>query len=54
MSHSNEQHNDKSAAFTGLLVTALTLAAIVFGIVTWTNARYAGEKPGGNAAESSH
>lgn len=53
MAHSHEPTSDKSAAFTGLLVTAAALFAMVFGIVTWTNSKYAGEKAGA-AAEAKH
>ncbi len=37
---------DKSAAFTGLIVTAATLFVIMFAIVLLTNAKYAGHEKG--------
>ncbi|MEO7963611.1 MAG: hypothetical protein ABIT38_06840 [Gemmatimonadaceae bacterium] len=54
MSHSHEPPNDRSAAFTGLIVTAVALFVLVFGIVTWTNSKYAGETGGEKAAQTSH
>lgn len=33
--------SDKSAAFAGLLVTSLALFAMIVGIVTWTNNKFA-------------
>jgi hypothetical protein len=52
MSHSHQPPSDKSAAFTGLLVTAAALFAMVVAIVMWTNTQYAGEKHEGSAAEA--
>lgn len=49
MAHTPTPHSDKSAAFTGLLVTAAALFALVLGIVMMTNAKYAGEKHGAAA-----
>ena len=36
---------DMKAAFTGLIVGAIVIFAILFTVVRLTNARYAGEKP---------
>ena len=33
---------DKSAAITGMIVTALALAGIAYGLVLWTNSRFEG------------
>lgn len=52
--HSGEQPNDKKAAFAGLIVTALALFVIAYGIVLWTNARFEGHEKAGSAAESTH
>lgn len=42
----SESHSsDKSAAFTGLIVTAVTLFVIMFTIVKLTNTKYAGHTP---------
>jgi hypothetical protein len=38
---------DMRAGFTGLIVGAIVLAAIVYGIVQLTNLKYAGEEHGG-------
>ncbi|MBI1809396.1 MAG: hypothetical protein HYR75_05805 [Gemmatimonadetes bacterium] len=37
--HTHE--SDRSAAFTGLIVGAIALGILLYGIVRWTNARYA-------------
>ncbi|HEV7993596.1 MAG TPA: hypothetical protein VGP25_17340 [Gemmatimonadaceae bacterium] len=37
------QAGDKSAAFSGLILGAIALFVIIFGIVRLTNAKYAGE-----------
>ncbi|MBL8961032.1 MAG: hypothetical protein JNJ98_14350 [Gemmatimonadetes bacterium] len=34
-------HNDKPAAFKGLIITALLLFVMSYGIVMWTNAKFA-------------
>jgi hypothetical protein len=46
--------NDKGAAFVGLIVTAAALAAMVFGIVVWTNARYANHEGAKAEATTAH
>jgi len=38
--HASEQHSDRKAAFTGLIVGAIALLIIVVTIVKLTNARY--------------
>ncbi|MEO6446208.1 MAG: hypothetical protein ABIZ91_09995 [Gemmatimonadaceae bacterium] len=41
----SESHSsDKGAAFTGLIVTAVVLFLLSFGIVKWTNAKFAGHQ----------
>ncbi len=42
MSHATHHPEDKKAAFTGLIVGAIALAAMCYGIVLWTNAQFAG------------
>ena len=37
------QSGDKSAGFSGLILGAIALFVILFGIVRMTNAKYAGE-----------
>ena len=34
-------HNDQPAAFKGLIITALLLFVMAYGIVQWTNAKFA-------------
>jgi hypothetical protein len=46
--------SDKGAAFTGLIVTAVALIAICFGIVKWTNARFASHEGGKAEATTAH
>lgn len=46
--------NDKGAAFAGLIVTAAALGAILFGIVLWTNARYANHEGAKTEATTAH
>lgn len=38
---SSQHTSDQGAAFKGLIVTAFLLFAMAFGIVKWTNAKYA-------------
>lgn len=38
------QHNDKPAAFRGLVITAVLLFAMSYAIVQLTNAKYASHK----------
>jgi hypothetical protein len=37
------QAGDKSAGFSGLILGAIALFVLIFGIVRMTNAKYAGE-----------
>ncbi len=44
--HGHAHHvSDKAAAFTGLLLGAALIGAILFSVVKLTNAHYANEKP---------
>ena len=47
---SSSQSTDKSAGFTGLILGAIAIFVLMFGIVRLTNAHYAGEKAEGGAA----
>ncbi len=49
--HDHPRGSDMGAAFAGLILGAIVLFGIIYGIVRLTNARYAGEKP---AAEATH
>ncbi len=40
---------DMRAGFTGLVVAAVCIGALLFGIVKLTNAKYANEKPAAEA-----
>ena len=40
------QQTDKSAGFTGLILGAIAIFVLIFGIVRLTNAHYSGEKAG--------
>ena len=51
---SHEHTSDKGAAFTGLIVTALALFIVAFGIVKFTNAKYAGHEGGKAEATQAH
>lgn len=42
---------DTKAAFLGLIIGAIVLFGIVRAIVSWTNAKYAHEKPGAEATK---
>lgn len=46
--------SDKGAAFTGLIVTAVLLFLMVFGIVKMTNAKYAGHEGAKAEATKAH
>ncbi|MES2179460.1 MAG: hypothetical protein V4550_16495 [Gemmatimonadota bacterium] len=46
------QQTDKSAGFTGLILGAIALFVLLFGIVRMTNAHYAGEAKESPAAEA--
>ena len=43
--------SDMRAAFTGLIVGAVVIFAILFTVVKLTNARYANEKPAAEATQ---
>ena len=49
-SHGHDHHvshgSDKGAAFVGLFGGVILLLAVVYGIVQWTNAKYAGHEGG--------
>ena len=52
MSSTTHHPEDRGAAFTGLIVGAVALAIIIFGIVKLTNAKYAShEKPAAEASK---
>jgi hypothetical protein len=42
--------SDRSAAFTGLILGAIVLGLVLYGIVRITNARYASEAPAKTAS----
>jgi hypothetical protein len=50
MSTSNLQPEDKKAALTGLVVTAISLFIFAFVIVILTNKKFEGAEHGGGAA----
>ena len=53
MSHGTVQHDHKAdarAAFMGLIFGAITLLVIMYGIVQWTNSRFAGHAAAAPAA----
>ncbi|HJU76221.1 MAG TPA: hypothetical protein VJ717_20945 [Gemmatimonadaceae bacterium] len=56
MSTSNLQPEDKRAALTGLIITAISLFVMAFTIVLLTNKKFAGAEHGGGApaAETKH
>jgi hypothetical protein len=45
-------HGDKSAGFTGLILGAIAIFVILFGIVRLTNAKYEREEGAKPAAET--
>jgi hypothetical protein len=52
---SSHTPSDKGAAFTGLIVTSVALFLLSYGIVKWTNAKFAGHEAGKKAeATTSH
>lgn len=52
MSHSTHHPEDRSAAFTGLIVGAVALFVLCFAIVKLTNAQFAShEKPAAEASK---
>ena len=48
------QPGDKSAGFSGLILGAIVLFVVLFGIVRMTNAKYAEHGEKGAAAEATH
>lgn len=56
MSTSNLQPEDKKAALTGLVVTAISLFIMAFAIVLLTNRKFAGaeHEKGAPAAQTQH
>jgi hypothetical protein len=48
------QSGDKSAGFSGLILGAIALFVILFGIVRLTNSMYAGEHAEKAGAEATH
>jgi hypothetical protein len=50
VSTSNLQPEDKKAAMTGLVITAVLLFLMAYGIVLWTNAQFAGGEHAKGAA----
>lgn len=42
----HDTNPDLGAAFTGLIGGAILLGAILYGVVLWTNARFAGHEKG--------
>ncbi len=48
-SHSTQHSDDKRAAFAGLIVTSVALFVLAYGIVLWTNAKFAGHSAGTKA-----
>jgi hypothetical protein len=48
---STPQGTDKSAGFTGLILGAIAIFVILFGIVRLTNAHYSGEKTAAEATK---
>lgn len=51
---SHQQPSDKGAAFAGLLVTTLALAVFCYGIVLWTNAKFASHAGTAPSATTTH
>lgn len=51
---SSQHSSDQGAAFKGLIVTALLLFVMAFGIVKWTNAKYASHEAGKAEATTKH
>ena len=38
------EHGDKRSAYVGMIVTAVLLFVFAFGIVLWTNSKFAGRE----------
>jgi hypothetical protein len=49
---STPQQTDKSAGFTGLILGAIAIFVLMFGIVRITNSHYSSEKAEGAAVET--
>jgi hypothetical protein len=49
MSHASPPVSDKGAAFAGLIGGAIFIACVVYALVVWTNARFAGHAEEGEA-----
>ncbi len=45
-------HNDKAAAFRGLIITAILLFVVAYTVVLLTNRKFAGHEAGAAAAET--
>jgi hypothetical protein len=45
---------DKAPAFLGLVAGALVIGAILFGVVKWTDARFASHAPAAAGAPARH
>jgi hypothetical protein len=45
---------DKRAAFVGMIVTFVALFIMAYGIVQWTNAKFAGHKAEAKAGAPKH
>jgi hypothetical protein len=50
MSSTQPKPGDMKAAFTGLVVGAVAVLAILYGVVQWTNSRFEGHAPAGATA----
>jgi hypothetical protein len=48
--HKHDTNPDLPAAFMGLIGGAILLGAILYGVVLWTNARFAGHEEGAKKA----
>ena len=53
MTHHGHHHSDKGAAYTGLVVSVVAIFAVVFAIVTMTNAKFEGHAKGGTSTTQS-
>jgi hypothetical protein len=51
--HAAEVAGDKKAAFVGLVGGVALIGALVYGMVLWTNTRFAGHEGGEKAAAAS-
>ena len=46
MSHHHDVSQDKGPAFVGLIGGVIVLGAFMYGMVVWTNAKFAGHSAG--------